>query len=68
MLRLRKLETRTNSILHVIHIADTRTKRAYIDGLSRGDLPEGMMAEKNPLEFGLLKEEAGQRAGDMLEE
>ena len=67
ILRLRMLEMKTGSILHVIHIAGTRMKEAGIDGLSRGDLLEGMMKGAHPLEFIPLDEDAAERAGPSLE-
>ena len=52
ILRLRLLQRRTGTIIHVIHVAGTRMKWAGIDGLSRGDLLEGMMrAHSHPLSF-----------------
>lgn len=40
-----------NLILHVIRIAGTRMNECGIDGLSRGDILEGMMAGVDPLLF-----------------
>ena len=37
--------------LHFIHVDGIRMKSWGIDGLSRGDLMEGMMAGKDPLSF-----------------
>lgn len=37
ILRLRQMQRRTGSVIHVIHIAGTRMKECGIDGLSRGD-------------------------------
>ena len=51
VLRLRLVEMGTGYTLHVIHVAGTRTKIAGIDGLSQGDLLEGMMTCQNPLDF-----------------
>ena len=51
VLDLRMVEMRTGCIIHIIHIAGTRMKRSGMDGLSRGDLLEGMMAGINPLSF-----------------
>ena len=62
VLRLRKVERERGCIIHVIHIAGTRMKESGIDGLSRGDLLEGMMAGKDPLSFLPLDEGAGQRS------
>ena len=36
-------------ILHAIHVAVTRIKAWGVDGLSGGDLLEGMMAGEDPL-------------------
>ena len=43
--RLHKLRLQREGglILHVIHIAGTRIKNRGVDGLSRGDLLDGMM-------------------------
>ena len=65
--RLRMLEKETCCILHVIHIAGTRMKRAGIDGLSRGDFLEGMVAGKNPLDYIPLNEGAGARSNGKIE-
>jgi hypothetical protein len=43
ILRLRILQRTSKCILHVIHVSGTRMKDSGIDGLSRGDLSEGMM-------------------------
>jgi hypothetical protein len=43
ILRLRQLQQRAGVQMHVIHIAGTRMKVVGIDGLSRGNLLEGMM-------------------------
>ena len=47
--RLDKAERDGDFRLHIIHLAGMRTKPRGIDGLSRGDLMEGMMAGKDPL-------------------
>ena len=56
--RLHKVERDGDFRLHVIHMAGTRMKSWGIDGLSRGDLMEGMMAGKDPLSFIPLAEGA----------
>jgi hypothetical protein len=38
-------------ILHVLHISGKRMKATGMDGLSRGDHTEGMMAGKDPMSF-----------------
>ena len=67
ILRLRLIEMKTGCIIHVIHVAGTRMKASGIDGLSWGDLLEGMMAGRNPLEFIPLNEGAAERVGPRLE-
>ena len=56
ILRLRILEMRSGCLIRMIHIAGTRMKVWGIDGLSRGDLLEGVMVGKNLLEFVPLNE------------
>ena len=63
VLRLRFVEMGTGCILHVIHVAGTRMKRAGIDCLSRVDFLEGMMTVQNPLDFIPLNESADERSG-----
>ena len=53
----------TGFILNVIHVAGERMKRLGIDGLSRGDLLEGMMTNQNPLDFIYLNKSADERLG-----
>jgi len=48
-------------IIHVIWIAGTRMKKSGIDGLSRGDFLEGMMAGQNPLSFVPLNKDANEQ-------
>ena len=47
--RLHKAERDGGFKINVIHVAGTRMKSWGIDGLSRGDIMEGMMAEEDPL-------------------
>ena len=61
-LRLHKLQREGNLILHVVHIAGTRMKEWGVDGLSRGDLLDGMMAGKDPLSFIPLNKGADERS------
>jgi len=69
ILRVRQTERRTGCILHVLHIAGTRMKEAGVDGLSRGDLIEGMMkVGSDPMRFLPLCEGALERAGEVLGE
>ncbi len=66
--RLRKLERETGCILHVIHISGTRMKAAGVDGLSRCDFMEGIMAGKSPWDYVPLNEDADQRTGGRVTE
>jgi hypothetical protein len=68
VLRVRQLEVETGCILHVIHVAGTRMKVAGIDGLSRGDLLEGMMRSgQNPLHFLPISQSAAERSPRVLD-
>ena len=62
ILRLRKAERDGGLVLHVIHVAGTRMKDWGVDGLSRGDLLEGMLAGKDPLSFIPLSKGANERS------
>ena len=59
--RLRVLERKFGCIIHVIHIAGTRMKFSGVDGLSRGDLLEGIMSGSNPWDFIPLDTDANER-------
>ena len=61
--RLHKAQRDGGLQLHVIHVAGTRMKAWGVDGLSRGDLMEGMMAGKDALSFIPLAEGANERSG-----
>ena len=66
VLRLRQLEMRTNSRLHVVHVAGTRMIAQGTDGLSRGDFSGGVMAGGDflshvPLHLSPLEREKGIR-------
>jgi hypothetical protein len=68
ILRVRQVERRTGCILHVIHVSGTRMKEAGIDGLSRGDLIEGMMKRgADPMRFVPLSQGAEERSGKGVE-
>ena len=54
-------------IVHVIHIAGTRMKAMGVDGLSRGDLLDGMMAGQDPLSFVPLSLDADERSGGLVD-
>jgi hypothetical protein len=49
-------------VLHVIHISGKRMKASGVDGLSRGDLTEGMIAGRDPLSFILFNRGADDRS------
>ena len=49
--RLHKAERDRRFILHVLQISGTRMKAMGVDGLSRGDLTEGMLAGADPFSF-----------------
>ena len=61
--RLHKAQRDGGLQLHVIHVAGTRMKEWGVDGLSRGDLMEGMMAGKDALSFIPLAKGANKRSG-----
>jgi len=65
--RLRVLERKFGCIIHVIHIAGTRMKFSGVDGLSRGDLLEGIMSGSNPWDFIPLNTNANERTGGRVE-
>lgn len=68
VLRVRQMEVETGCILHVIHVAGTRMKVAGIDGLSRGDLLEGMMRSgQDPLHFLPISQSAADRSPKVLD-
>jgi hypothetical protein len=67
ILCLRVVQRNTGCIIHVIHIAGTRMKAAGIDGLSRGDLLEGMMqSTTDPWRFVPLSQSANERMPKIL--
>lgn len=64
ILRLRLVQQRSSCILHVTHVAGTRMKEAGIDGLSRGDLMEGMLKSgEAPWRFLPLSQDADDEVG-----
>ena len=64
ILRLRQTQRKSGAVVHVVHVAGTRMKEAGIDGLSRGDLLEGMMkADGDPWGFLPLSQGADSRMG-----
>ena len=67
ILRIRLLEVETGCILHGIHTAGTRMKRAGIGGLSCEDFLEDVMAGRSPLKFIPLDEGADERSDSRVE-
>jgi hypothetical protein len=63
--RLHKAERDGGFILHVLHISGKRMKASGVDGLSRGDLTEGMMAGEDPLSFIPLNRGADDLSGGL---
>jgi len=68
ILRLYQAMRDGDLILHVIHVAGTRMKEWGVDGLSRGDLLEGMMSGLDPLLFIPLSEGANERSSGKVED
>lgn len=62
VLRLRKLELHYGLKLHVVHIAGTRMIAQGTDGVSRGNLLEGVLAGNDMLSFVPLHETAFDRS------
>ena len=62
-LRLHGVDINSDLIVHVIQVAGTWTKELVIGILSRGDLLEGVMSGKDPLEILPLEIESLDRAG-----
>jgi hypothetical protein len=60
--RLHKSVRDGGFILHVIHISGKRMKATGVDGLSRGDLSEGILAGADPLAFLPFNLGAGERS------
>ena len=65
VLRLRVLEVKEGIIIHFIHVAGTRMILQGTDGLSRGDLGEGIMNGGNMLSYIPLHLNALERAPDL---
>ena len=64
--RVHKAERDGGFILHVIHISGKRMKASGVDGLSQGDLTEGMMGGKDPLSFIPFHLGADERANGLV--
>ncbi len=63
VLRVHKCQQDGGFVLHVIHISGKCMRASGVDGLSQGDLTEGMMAGRNPLTFVLFNRGADERSG-----
>ena len=66
VLRLKKLEMEAGAKIHLIHCAGTRQIAQGSDGLSRGDLTEGVMSGVSMLQFVPIHLGAFERAPDSL--
>ena len=66
-LRLRVAMMKGDITAHMVHIAGTRMKGAGVDGLSRGDLLEGIIAHVDPLSFIPLNKSCDEREGNAIE-
>ena len=64
--RVHKAERDGGFILHVIHISGNLMKALGVDGLSQGDLTEGMMGGKDPLSFIPFHLGADERANGLV--
>jgi hypothetical protein len=64
--RVHKAEQDGGFILHVIHIAGKRMKATGVDGLSQGDLTEGLMAGQDPLSFVPFNKGADERSSGLV--
>ena len=64
--RLHRLGMHEGCILHVIHVAGTRMIKQGTDGLSRGDVGEGVMGGTQMLTFVPLHLSAGDRSPEFV--
>ena len=67
ILRLRKLEMRSSCKIHVIHVAGTRMIAQGSDGLSRGNLAEGVMRGESMKDFVPINQDAFMRSPKLKE-
>jgi len=67
VLRLRRLEMTGSTILHVHHVAGTRMVHQGTDGLSRGDMTEGVMNGRSMLSFVPLDQGALERRPEIVD-
>lgn len=68
ILRLRKTAMRSRLRALVYHISGERMKRIGVDGLSRGDMYEGVLAGGDPLDYVPFNEGANARSVGRVEE
>jgi len=68
MLRLRRTAMRSRLRALVYHISGERMKRIGVDGLSRGDMYEGVLAGGDPLDYVPFNEGANARSVGRVEE
>ena len=66
VLRLRKLQVEGDIFIHVIHIAGTRMIEEGTDGLSRGNINEGVMTGANILSYIPLHLNGRERQQELL--
>jgi hypothetical protein len=66
--RLHKAKRDGGFILHVLYISGKRMKATGVDGLSRGDLTEGMLAGADPFSFIPFNQGADDRASGAVGE
>jgi hypothetical protein len=67
VLRLRKLEVHEQCLLHVVHVAGTRMIGQGADGLSRGNLTEGVMSGHPMTSFVPLGKSALERSPALVD-
>jgi hypothetical protein len=66
VLQLRKLELNHQCLIHVVHVAGTRMIGQGSDGLSRGNLMEGVMTGQSMLSYVPLGKSALERSPSLL--
>jgi hypothetical protein len=66
VLRLRKLELDHQCLIHIVHVAGTRMIGQGSDGLSRGNLTEGVMTGQSMLSYVPLGKTALERTPSLL--
>ena len=66
IVRLRRLELHSQCKIHVIHVSGSRMISQGTDGLSRGDLGEGVMRGSSMLSFVPLHQNAQERSSSII--